>query len=144
MCIKRPEFPRMKDLALDVNIIPLSKIPDTKQILLPPQEHSLIRNNFQIYTEDLLKQLNINSNSNENIIDKNDKISEKASQLNDVNDDYLKQRGLKNEEISRPVQTVLRRKKNREVKISLEMGRDRKREREANDDQMENVLKKEK
>ena len=142
MCLKRPEVLKLKELAQEVNSIPLPNIPDTKQILLPPQEHSLIRNNFQIYTEDLLKQLNINSSNIDNNMDKIDKISEKASQLNDGNDDYLKQNGLKSEEISRPVQTVLRRKKNREVKISLEMGRDRKKE--AIDDNMENVIFKEK
>ena len=142
MCLKRPEVLKLKELAQEVNSIPLPNIPDTKQILLPPQEHSLIRNNFQIYTEDLLKQLNINSSNIDNNMDKIDKISEKASQLNDGNDDYLKQKGLKSEEISRPVQTVLRRKKNREVKISLEMGRDRKKE--AIDDNLENVIFKEK
>ena len=136
MCIKRPEFPRMKDLALDVNIIPLSKIPDTKQILLPPQEHSLIRNNFQIYTEDLLKQLNIKSNNNENILDKNDKISD------DGNKEHLKPKEHKNEEIYGPMQTVLKRKKNREINISLEMGRIM--NKESNNDQMENVINKEK
>lgn len=139
MSIKRPEVNKLKELAQEVNSIPLPHIPDTKQILLPPQEHSLIRNNFQIFTEELLKQFNINSNSFDNIIEKNEKFSEKASQL-DVSEDNAKQKGLrKDDEVSRPVQTVLRRKKNREVKISLEMNRDKRKE-AANEDIMGNVI----
>ena len=129
MSIKRPEVSKMKELAQEVNCIPLPHIPDTKQILLPPQEHALIRNNFQIYTEDLLKQLNVNSIINDNMIEKADKISERASLLNDASEDQSKAKLMKrDDEIFRPAQTVLRRKKNREVKISLDLGRDRKKE----------------
>ncbi len=139
MSIKRPEVNKLKELAQEVNSIPLPHIPDTKQILLPPQEHSLIRNNFQIFTEELLRQFNINSNTFENVVEKNEKFSEKASQF-DVSEDNAKQKGLrKDEEVSRPVQTVLRRKKNREVKISLEMNRDKKKE-GATEETMGNVI----
>jgi hypothetical protein len=138
--MKRPEVAKMKELASEVNCIPLPQIPDTKQILLPPQEHSLIRNNFQIYTEDLLRQLNLNYSNYEGLNEKNEKISEKASQINEVPEDQSKSKGLKrDDEVSRPVQTVLRRKKTREVKISLELGKDRKKE-IASDDFVENII----
>ena len=125
MSIKRPEVGKLKDLAIEVNSIPLPNIPDTKQILLPPQEHSLIRNNFQIYAEELLKQFNLNLNTLENFVDKNDRMSEKYSQVNDGNvEDHLRLRSQKkDEDILKPLQTVLKRKKNREIKISLDLGK---------------------
>ena len=134
LCLKRPEVGKLKELAIDVNSIPLPNIPDTKQILLPPQEHSLIRNNFQIYTEELLKQLNINSG--EFNVERNDKISEKASQF-DISEEQSRNKGMrKDEEVSRPVQTVLRRKKNREVKISLDLGK----KKEIHEENFDNVI----
>lgn len=140
MCIKRTEVNKLKELAQEVNSIPLPQIPDTKQILLPPQEHSLTRNNFQIYTEDLISQINVNLSNIEMLNEKNDKLSERALQPTEVVEDGVKSKGLKrDEEVSRPVQTVLRRKKNREVKISLELNKDRKKE-VQNEEITENVI----
>jgi hypothetical protein len=48
----------MKEISKEINAIPLPNIPDTPHILLPPAEHSLIRNNFQIYSEELYSQYN--------------------------------------------------------------------------------------
>jgi hypothetical protein len=58
---KKPDQIYLKELAREVNSIPLSNIPDNPQILLPPPEHALIRNNFQVFSEEILQNL-----SNEN------------------------------------------------------------------------------
>ncbi len=56
----------LKDLSREINHIELPNIPDSPLILLPPPEHSLTRNNFQIYSEDILHNLNnTKSQSNE-------------------------------------------------------------------------------
>lgn len=54
---KKPDLNTLKEIGKDVNSIPLPNIPDNPQILLPPPEHSLIRNNFQLYSEDILHNL---------------------------------------------------------------------------------------
>ena len=125
MSIKRPDVNKLKELSQEVNSIPLPNIPDTRQILLPPQEHSLMRNNFQVYTEDLMKHFNVNM---ENPIERNERASEKASFIHE-GDDQKK----KGDDVARPVQTVLRRKKNREIKISLDLGKKKDLTHEEND-----------
>ena len=67
---KKPETSVLKEISKEVNSIPLSNIPDTPQILLPPPEHSLIRNNFQIYSEEILN--NFSQNKPENIDNKSE------------------------------------------------------------------------
>jgi hypothetical protein len=57
MYTKKPDINNLKEIAKEVNATPLANIPDTPQILLPPPEHSLIRNNFQVYSEDILHGL---------------------------------------------------------------------------------------
>ena len=61
---KKPEQSQLKELAKETNSIPLSNIPDSPQILLPPPEHALIRNNFQIYSEEILQNFST-ENKNE-------------------------------------------------------------------------------
>jgi len=91
-----------------------------------------MRNNFQIFTEDLLKQYNANIYPLENTSEKNEKLGDKA--LIHEGDELSKQKSLKTEDDSaRPVQTVLKRKKNREIKISLDFNKDRKKDSEEND-----------
>ena len=53
----RPDVSRMKTLASQVNSIPLPFIPDTPNILMPPIENNLLRNNFQIYSDELNQAL---------------------------------------------------------------------------------------
>ena len=53
----RPDISRMKLLANQVNSIPLPFIPDTPNILMPPIENNLLRNNFQIYSDELNQAL---------------------------------------------------------------------------------------
>jgi hypothetical protein len=55
---KRPDINMLKDLAKSVNDTELPNIPDTPHVLLPPPEHSLLRNNFQIYSEELFNIFN--------------------------------------------------------------------------------------
>ncbi len=54
---KKPDPIVLKDLSREVNQIKLPNIPDTPLILFPPPEHSLTRNNFQIFSEDILHNL---------------------------------------------------------------------------------------
>jgi hypothetical protein len=64
--IKKPDPIVLKDISREINHIELPNIPDSPLILLPPPEHSLTRNNFQIYSEDILHNLNnTKSQSNE-------------------------------------------------------------------------------
>ena len=51
----RPDVIALRDLATIVNDIPLPGIPDSTKVLLPPIENNLLRNNFQIYNEDIAK-----------------------------------------------------------------------------------------
>ena len=51
----RPDVIALRDLATIVNDIPLPSIPDSTKVLLPPIENNLLRNNFQIYNEDIAK-----------------------------------------------------------------------------------------
>jgi len=51
---KKPDLNSLKELSIELNSISLPNIPDNPQILLPPPEYSLIRNNFQVYSEDIL------------------------------------------------------------------------------------------
>ena len=53
----RPDVSRMKTLASQVNSIPLPFIPDSPNILMPPIENNLLRNNFQIYSDELNQAL---------------------------------------------------------------------------------------
>ena len=49
----RPDISTLKDLAKTVNEYPLPPIPDSPNVLLPPIENNLLRNNFQIFSEEL-------------------------------------------------------------------------------------------
>ena len=60
----RPTVSQMQNLAESVNKIPLPMIPDTPNILMPPVENNLLRNNFQIYSEELNKIVNDENNKN--------------------------------------------------------------------------------
>jgi len=62
---KKPDQIYLKELAREVNSIQLSNIPDNPQILLPPPEHALIRNNFQIFSEEILQNLSNEQNKQE-------------------------------------------------------------------------------
>jgi hypothetical protein len=62
---KKPDQIYLKELAREVNSIPLNNIPDNPQILLPPPEHALIRNNFQIFSEEILQNLSNEQNKQE-------------------------------------------------------------------------------
>ncbi len=53
----RPDVSKMKMLANQVNSIPLPFIADTPNVLMPPIENNLLRNNFQIYSEELNRAL---------------------------------------------------------------------------------------
>lgn len=66
----RPDVSRMKTLASQVNSIPLPFIPDSPNILMPPIENNLLRNNFQIYSDELNQAL---------INEENKKFSESTS-----------------------------------------------------------------
>ncbi len=51
---RKPDISMLKEMTESINEIPLPDIPDTPYIQLPPQEQALIRNNYQIYSEELL------------------------------------------------------------------------------------------
>ena len=55
---------RMKELAEKVNSIPLPLIPETPNVLMPPLENNLLRNNFQIYSDELNRALLDEENKN--------------------------------------------------------------------------------
>lgn len=59
-----PQVLRMKELAEKVNSIPLPLIPETPNVLMPPLENNLLRNNFQIYSEELNRALLDEENKN--------------------------------------------------------------------------------
>ena len=59
-----PPVLRMKELAEKVNSIPLPLIPETPNVLTPPLENNLLRNNFQIYSDDLNRALIDEENKN--------------------------------------------------------------------------------
>ena len=60
----RPPVSKMKDLAEKVNSIPLPLIPESPNVLIPPLENNLLRNNFQIYSEELNQALLNEENKN--------------------------------------------------------------------------------
>ena len=73
----RAKIPEMKFLANKVNIIDLPQIPENPVVLKPPINNNLLRNNFQIYSEELNKTLldnkallndNVSKNSEINLI----------------------------------------------------------------------------
>jgi hypothetical protein len=66
---KKIEVNALKDIAKENNNIPLPNIPDTPKVLLPPPEHSLIRSNFQIFSEDILQNFNNNPSELSDIIE---------------------------------------------------------------------------
>ncbi len=55
----------LKILANSVNKIELPGIPDTPNILMPPTDNSLLKNNFQIYSDNLFQYYLNNEHSNE-------------------------------------------------------------------------------
>ena len=52
-----PPISRMKELAEELNSIPLPLIPETPYVLMPPLENNLLRNNFQNYSDELNRAL---------------------------------------------------------------------------------------
>lgn len=58
MYSKKPDISKLYQMARETNNIRLPHIPENPHILLPPPEHSLIRNNFQVFSEDLANILN--------------------------------------------------------------------------------------
>jgi histone H3/H4 len=60
----RPTVSRMKRLAEKVNSIPLPLIPESPNVLMPPIENNLLRNNFQIYSDELNRALLDEENKN--------------------------------------------------------------------------------
>jgi histone H3/H4 len=71
----RAKIPEMKFLANKVNIIDLPQIPENPVVLKPPINNNLLRNNFQIYSDILNKQLLENKNIYNNNPFENDGIS---------------------------------------------------------------------
>lgn len=70
MSSRKPDLSNLAYMAKEVNTIPLPNIPDNPHILLPPQEHSLTRVNFQIFSEELYNNLNnphLDLDSNKNL-----------------------------------------------------------------------------
>lgn len=55
---KKPDLTFLNKIAKETNSINLPNIPENPNILLPPPEYSLIRNNFQVFSEDLSNKLN--------------------------------------------------------------------------------------
>jgi histone H3/H4 len=64
MYINRPPVQKMRELAEKVNSVPLPLIPETPNVLMPPLENNLLRNNFQIYSEELNRALLDEENKN--------------------------------------------------------------------------------
>ena len=60
----RPTVSQMKNLAEKVNSIPLPLIPESPNVLMPPLENNLLRNNFQIYSDELNRALLDEENKN--------------------------------------------------------------------------------
>jgi len=58
MYSKKPDISKLYQMARETNNVRLPHIPENPHILLPPPEHSLIRNNFQVFSEDLANMLN--------------------------------------------------------------------------------------
>jgi len=78
---KKVNISVMKEITKDINEIPLPNIPDLNHLLLPPPEFSLLKNNFQVYSEDIANkyvtnpQNNINNQQdNENNMNINNKL----------------------------------------------------------------------
>ena len=62
----RTTVQEMKKLADRVNLMDLPKIPESQIVLRPPVDNNLLKNNFQIYSEELNKALIENKNMIEN------------------------------------------------------------------------------
>jgi hypothetical protein len=60
----RPAISKMKDLADRLNANPLPLIPESPNVLMPPIENNLLRNNFQIYSDELNQALFDEGNKN--------------------------------------------------------------------------------
>jgi len=58
MYARKPDINYLNRIAKEVNSTNLPSIPENPNILLPPPEYSLIRNNFQIFSEELSHKLN--------------------------------------------------------------------------------------
>jgi hypothetical protein len=102
---KKPEQSQLKELAKETNSIPLSNIPDSPQILLPPPEHALIRNNFQIYSEEILQNF-----STEN---KNESAEQKLEEEFGIGTKRHSMIGLKRRDYDNRPNVVLSKKKMR-------------------------------
>jgi hypothetical protein len=55
---KRPDINMLKEMARGINDTELPSIPDTPHVQLPPPEHSLLRHNYQLYSEELFNIFN--------------------------------------------------------------------------------------
>ena len=83
----------LKDLVKEINEMALPSIPDTNNILIPPPEFSLLKNNFQVYSEEIankytnpntIKDNEINKNADNMEIDDNYNNFDKGSSSNGV------------------------------------------------------------
>lgn len=53
--LNKPNINELKKTAEVINKIPLPDIPDTTNLLYPPIDNNLLKNNFQIYSDDIKK-----------------------------------------------------------------------------------------
>ena len=78
MYSRKPDIEFLNKIAKDVNSVNLPSIPEIPNILLPPPEYSLIRNNFEVFSEDLSNTLN-------NPALENDFVKDDDNELNSLN-----------------------------------------------------------
>ncbi len=77
MYARKPDLNFLNKIANEVNSINLPSIPENPNILLPPPEYSLVRNNFQIFSEELSFKLNNPNLENE--------FKDEENELNSLN-----------------------------------------------------------
>lgn len=56
--VNRPDIETLKQLSKEVNSVLLPSIPEVPHVLLPPIENNLLRNNFQVFSEDIAQYFN--------------------------------------------------------------------------------------
>ena len=91
----RAKIPEMKFLANKVNSIDLPQIPENPVVLKPPINNNLLRNNFQIYSDALNKQLIENKNNDINFLGNKRNIDDTDENKNKSNNKKEKNKGKK-------------------------------------------------
>ena len=91
----RAKIPEMKFLANKVNSIDLPQIPENPVVLKPPINNNLLRNNFQIYSEELNKQLIENKNNDISFLGNKRNIDDTDENKNKSNNKKEKNKGKK-------------------------------------------------